>query len=73
MKKKKLSVKEIRNVFGGTEAQWKQVIDEVDLNNDGEVDFEEFKTMMINMDKNQIIERKKDSEKHSKDGVSEVD
>ena len=69
----KLSVKEIRNVFGGTEAQWKQVIDEVDLNNDGEVDFEEFKTMMINMDKNQIIERKKDSEKHSKDGVSEVD
>ena len=56
-----------------TEAQWKQVIDEVDLNNDGEVDFEEFKTMMINMDKNQIIERKKDSEKHSKDGVSEVD
>ena len=67
----KLSVKEIRNVFGGTEAQWKQVIDEVDLNNDGEVDFEEFKIMMINMDKNQIIERKKDSEKSR--GVSEVD
>ena len=69
----KLSVKEIRNVFGGTEAQWKQVINEVDLNNDGEVDFEEFKIMMINMDKNQIIERKKDSEKPSKGGVSEVD
>ena len=67
----KLSVTEIRNVFGGTEAQWKQVIDEVDLNNDGEVDFEEFKIMMINMDKNQIIERKKDSEKSR--GVSEVD
>ena len=45
--------------------------DEVDLNNDGEVDFEEFKIMMINMDKNQIIERKKDSEKSR--GVSEVD
>jgi hypothetical protein len=29
--------------------------------------------MMINMDKNQIIERKKDSEKNSKGGVSEVD
>ena len=69
----KLSVLEIRGVFGGTEAQWKQVIDEVDLNNDGEVDFEEFKIMMINMDKNQIIERKKDSEKPSKSGVSEVD
>jgi len=35
----KLSVKEIKNVFGGTENQWKQVIDEIDLNNDGEVDF----------------------------------
>jgi calcium-dependent protein kinase len=67
----KLSVKEIRNVFGGTEAQWKQVINEVDLNNDGEVDFEEFKIMMVNMDKNQIIERKKSSEKSK--GVSEVD
>ena len=65
----KLSVKEIRNVFGGTEAQWKQVIDEIDLNNDGEVDFGEFKIMMINMDKNQIIQRKKTSEKSK--GISE--
>ena len=65
----KLSVKEIKNVFGGTEAQWKQVIDEVDLNNDGEVDFGEFKIMMVNMNKNQIIERKKTSEKSK--GVSE--
>ena len=65
----KLSVKEIRNVFGGTEQQWKQVIDEVDLNNDGEVDFGEFKIMMVNMNKNQIIERKKTSEKSK--GVSE--
>ena len=65
----KLSVKEIKNVFGGTEEQWKHVIDEVDLNNDGEVDFGEFKIMMINMDKNQIIERKKTTEKSK--GVSE--
>ena len=65
----KLSVKEIKNVFGGTEAQWKQVIDEVDLNNDGEVDFGEFKIMMINMNKNQIIQRKKTSEKSR--GLSE--
>ena len=59
----KLSVKEIRNVFGGTEEQWKQVINEVDLNNDGEVDFGEFKIMMVNMNKNKIIQRKKTSEK----------
>ena len=65
----KLSVKEIRNVFGGTEEQWKHVIDEVDLNNDGEVDFGEFKIMMVNMNKNQIIERKKTSEKSK--GLSE--
>ena len=59
----KLSVKEIRNVFGGTEEQWKHVINEVDLNNDGEVDFGEFKIMMVNMNKNHIIQRKKTSEK----------
>ena len=65
----KLSVKEIRNVFGGSEEQWKRVIDEIDLNNDGEVDFAEFKIMMVNMNKNQIIERKKTTEKSR--GVSE--
>ena len=55
----KLSVKEIKAVFGGTEEQWKNVINEIDLNNDGEVDFAEFKIMMENMDKNKIIEKKK--------------
>ena len=55
----KLSVKEIKTVFGGSEDQWKNVINEIDLNNDGEVDFAEFKIMMDNMDKNNIIEKKK--------------
>ena len=58
----KLSVKEIKAVFGGTEEQWKNVINEVDLNNDGEVDFAEFKIMMENMDKNKIIEKKRKTE-----------
>ena len=58
----KLSVKEIKAVFGGTEEQWKNVINEIDLNNDGEVDFAEFKIMMENMDKNKIIEKKKKTE-----------
>ena len=66
----KLSVNEIKAVFGGTEAQWKKVIDEVDLNNDGEVDFAEFKIMMVNMDKNAIIEKRKEESEKSKD-VSE--
>ena len=58
----KLSVDEIKNIFGGTEEQWKKVISEVDLNKDGEVDFAEFKIMMENMDKNKIIEQKKKTE-----------
>ena len=55
-------MKEIKAVFGGTEEQWKNVINEVDLNNDGEVDFAEFKIMMENMDKNKIIEKKRKTE-----------
>ena len=58
----KLSVEEIKNIFGGTEEQWKKVINEVDLNKDGEVDFAEFKIMMENMDKNKIIEQKRKTE-----------
>ena len=58
----KLSVEEIKNIFGGTEEQWKKVISEIDLNKDGEVDFAEFKIMMENMDKNKIIEQKKKTE-----------
>ena len=53
----KLSVEEIMSVFGGDEATWKKVIAEVDLNNDGEVDFEEFKLMMNNMDAKRVIKK----------------
>jgi Ca2+-binding EF-hand superfamily protein len=48
----KLSVQEIINVFGGDEESWKKVISDIDLNQDGEVDFNEFKIMMVNADKN---------------------
>ena len=58
----KLSVDEIKNIFGGSEEQWKKVINEIDLNKDGEVDFAEFKIMMENMDKNKIIEQKRKTE-----------
>ena len=43
----KLSIKEIKHVFGGTDNQWKKIFSEVDKNNDGEVDFEEFKILMM--------------------------
>ena len=48
----KLSVDEIISVFGGNKESWKKVISEIDLNKDGEVDFNEFKLMMTNIDKN---------------------
>ena len=48
----RLSIHEIISVFGGDEESWKKVISEIDLNKDGEVDFNEFKIMMTNIDKN---------------------
>ena len=50
-----LSVDEIKSFFGGDEKTWKKVLKEVDKNGDGEVDFEEFKTMMIGFDPNEIV------------------
>ena len=47
----RLSVDEIREVFGGDIKTWKKVIEDIDLNKDGEVDFKEFKAMMMNIDK----------------------
>ena len=45
-----ISVDEIKDILGVgkqiPEEVWKQVVSEVDENDDGEVSFEEFKTMM---------------------------
>ena len=41
-----LSIQEIVEVFGGDDAYWRKIIEEVDHNNDGEVDFNEFKIIM---------------------------
>ena len=41
-----LSIAEIIEVFGGDDAYWRKIIEEVDSNNDGEVDFNEFKIIM---------------------------
>lgn len=50
-----LSVEEIKNFFRGDQAVWKNVLKEVDTNGDGEVDFEEFKTLMMGINRNQIV------------------
>lgn len=48
-----ISLSEIRDVLGGgqnlSDAVWKQVVSEVDADGNGEVDFEEFKSMMQKM------------------------
>ena len=41
-----LSIGEIVEVFGGDSSYWTKIIEEVDSNNDGEVDFMEFKKLM---------------------------
>ena len=41
-----LSIGEIVEVFGGDSSYWTKIIEEVDSNNDGEVDFLEFKKLM---------------------------
>ena len=41
-----LSIGEIVEVFGGDASYWTKIIEEVDSNNDGEVDFNEFKKLM---------------------------
>lgn len=51
----KLSLEEIKEVFGGDKESWKKVIEDVDLNKDGEVDFNEFKIMMMNLEKKIVL------------------
>ena len=51
----RLSVEEIKEVFGGDKKTWKKVIEDVDLTKDGEVDFKEFKLMMTNIDRKIVL------------------
>jgi calcium-dependent protein kinase len=50
----KLSIDEIIEVFGGEQSYWVKVIEDVDLNKDGEVDYEEFKLMMGNLNNDMV-------------------
>jgi len=48
-----IDLDEIKQVLGGgqncSDKVWKEVVGEIDVNGDGEIDFEEFKLMMKNM------------------------
>ena len=50
-----LDINEIKVYFGGNDETWKKVLKDIDLNGDGQVDFEEFKKMMIGMNPNEIV------------------
>jgi calcium-dependent protein kinase len=51
-----LSVEEIKSVFGGDEKTWKKVLKDVDKNGDGEVDYNEFKQIMIGFDFKELVD-----------------
>ena len=55
----KLNIEEIKQAFGGDEKAWKKVIRDVDKNNDGEVDFEEFKLLMMGLEQKNFFEENK--------------
>ena len=48
----KISIEEIKNLFGGNVKQWKKIINELDNNIKNEIDLDELKKIMINSDKN---------------------
>ena len=52
----KLSIEEIRGIFGGDEEKWQQIIQDIDLNEDGEVDFEEFKQLMTGTKSRELLQ-----------------
>ena len=60
----KLSIEEIRLVFGGDENKWQQIIQDIDLNDDGEVDFEEFKHLMTGTKSRELLQENNCQIKH---------
>ena len=42
-----LSIEEIKGLFGGDEETWEHILKEVDMNGDKNVDFDEFKILML--------------------------
>ena len=50
-----LSLDEIKSYFGGDDETWKEVLKDVDENGDGEVDFTEFKKIMLGLKNSQLI------------------
>ena len=52
-------------MFGGDEKKWQKIIEDIDLNDDGEVDFEEFKMLMTGANSKEIIEEPNSVQKNN--------
>jgi Ca2+-binding EF-hand superfamily protein len=51
----KISLEEIKYLFGGDVQKWKKIISDIDLNGDNEIDFEEFKKMLGFFEENDLV------------------
>jgi calcium-dependent protein kinase len=49
-----LSIEEIKGLFGGDEETWENILKEVDMNGDKNVDFNEFKILMLGLNPKDI-------------------
>jgi calcium-dependent protein kinase len=50
-----LEIGEIKQFFGGNDKTWKRVLKEIDENEDGCIDFQEFKKMMVGFSADEIV------------------
>ena len=50
----KISIDEIKGVFGGDKEKWRKIIREIDMDGDGEIDMMEFKAMMGVLEENEL-------------------
>ena len=66
----KITIEEIKNVFGGDVKQWEKILNELDVNINNEIDYEHFKKIMLASDKN-VDEGSFESENNDEDLIFE--
>ena len=53
-----LEIGEIKQYFGGNDKTWKRILKDIDENEDGCIDFQEFKKMMVGFKAEEIVSNK---------------
>jgi calcium-dependent protein kinase len=67
----KITIEEIKNIFGGDTKQWKKIIKELDKDMKDEIEFNDFKRIMTSSEKN-MDEGSFESENFDEDGIYEI-